>query len=779
MVIFLLSLLPSYAFADPEPIDTIIKTHSMKEVVINAKKPRYKRKGNPAVELMRQVIEAKGQHDLHANDFAQYHKYQRMTFALNNISQEKVDSMAILKRPLLRRQIEFCPQTGKYILPFAYNETATHHVFRKSPHEERNFILGTNAEGITELMPNGDLVTTALRSILTDVNVCDDAITMLERRFVSPLARHGAISFYHYNIVDTTQIDSIKVIRLSFAPANPRDHGFTGQLSVRADSTRQIVECTLGLPVKSQVNFITNLVIQQRFTPLADGQLVLSSDDLFAELGVIKGHRAFMAHRSTTYSRFSTDSIPDEVFEESDGIREGTSDTKDEVFWSEHRSSSLTHGEHNLSSTTELVQERLKKSVPLYILRTLISNFAETNLNKDQSRFDIGPVLTTVSSNFIDGIRLRVGGQTTARLNPHFFLKGYAAYGTRSRRWYGMAEAEYSFLRKKYSPLEFPRHSIRASIYSDVVSASDLMWTTSRDKDNVFVSFRWQTVDHMMFTRQWSATYELETNNHLGVKLRWKAAELTPCGSLFYRRMDGTDVEHFNTADLTATIRWSPGEELVNSRQRRRYLHHNAPVFTLAHTVGFKGVLGCEYNYNLTELSIEKRYWLHSYGRLDINLRGGIQWNRVPMPLLIMPVANQSYIITRGMFSMIGNMEFINDRYASLGVEWDLSGKLFNRIPLLRELGLREVIGFKALYGHLTERNNPTAPQNLGSDLFEMPSRDGVSIVHPMTSMPYMELNVGIHNIFKILRIDYVRRLNYHLPGVKKNGVRFCIEFNF
>ena len=126
-------------------------------------------------------------------------------------------------------------------------------------------------------------------------------------------------------------------------------------------------------------------------------------------------------------------------------------------------------------------------------------------------------------------------------------------------------------------------------------------------------------------------------------------------------------------------------------------------------------------------------------------------------------------------------MEFLNDRYASADIEWDLAGKIFNRVPLLKHLKLREVIGFKALYGHLSSKNDPFAPQNALSDvLFEMPSRDGVTIVHPMTSVPYMEMSVGLHNILKVIRIDYVRRLNYlHYPGVKKHGFRFCLDFDF
>ena len=144
-----------------------------------------------------------------------------------------------------------------------------------------------------------------------------------------------------------------------------------------------------------------------------------------------------------------------------------------------------------------------------------------------------------------------------------------------------------------------------------------------------------------------------------------------------------------------------------------------------------------------------------------------------------MPVANNSYIITRDMFCMINNLEFINDRYLSFMMEWDLSGKLLNRVPLIKRLKWREVIGFRTLYGHLTDTNNPDSHPG-DARLYEFPSRDGISIVHPMTDTPYMELSVGLHNILKFIRVDYVRRLNYlDYPSVKKHGWRFALQFDF
>lgn len=777
--LFLLPFLLSFTLALHAQVKEVVREHDMKEVTVKPKRQRYRRKENPAVELMKKVIAAKGQHDLRQNDYYKYNRYQRMTFSFNDISQQMADSMRLLQRPLLKRQVVWCEQTGKYILPFSFNETASLHLYRREPLKERNYTLATNTEGLTDMFQMGEMFNTVVKSIFTDVNVYDDVITLLERKFTSPLSSRAAISFYQYFIQDTVEVDGDRVIRLNFVPQNPQDFGFSGWIYVLADSTWRVQQCTLHLPLRSSVNFVENLVLQQRFITLPNGQRVLSKDDLFAELGVIKTQRMLMVHRATTYSDYSTEPLADIQFMPSDYRREGTANQEDEEFWAKHRTDTLTQQERNLKGLVQGMQENKKWRVPVFLLKTVVQNYMETCRSGHKNYVDLGPINTFVSNNFIDGWRFRLGGQTTANLHPHLFLKGYGAYGLDSRRWYGMGQVEWSFLRKEYSAIEFPRHSISLQYQDDVVSTADLMWQNRRDKDNVFVSLKTTPVEHMMWERKWTAAWELETNDHLNLKLSWKNATWTPCGALFFKRLDGGMVDQLRTAEITAFLRWAPGEEVINSKQRRQVVNHNNPAVSLAHTFGLSGVCGAEYHYNLSEITFYKRVWLYSYGRIDLNLNMGAQWNRVPFPLLVMPVANNSYIITRGMFSMINNMEFINDRYASLNLEWDLSGKLLNRIPLIKHLKLREVIGFKALYGHLSDRNNPD--MNPGAhDLFEWPSRNGECIVHPMGTVPYMELNVGLHNIFKFIRIDYVRRLNYlNYPGVKKHGVRFCLDFNF
>ena len=235
------------------------------------------------------------------------------------------------------------------------------------------------------------------------------------------------------------------------------------------------------------------------------------------------------------------------------------------------------------------------------------------------------------------------------------------------------------------------------------------------DKDNLFVGWKWTTVDQMSYMRDATLTYELETNTGFSVQAMARHRNDQPAGQLQYWKNNGetpgqwdeknTLVHDITTTELGVTLRYAPGETFVNTKQRRVPVSLDAPTFTLSHTAGFKGVLGGEYNFNLTEASIRKRFWLGSWGKLDVTARAGAQWNTVPFPLLNLPMANLSYITQNNeSFNLINNMEFLNDRYASLNLSYDMNGKLFNRIPLIKKLKWREMFRIRGLWGTLTDK---------------------------------------------------------------------------
>ena len=745
------------------------------EVVVKPKREKYSRKNNPAVELMKKVIAHKKNNKLSENDYYQYNKYQKITMSLNDVTPEMLEKGMYKKMPFLKDQIELCEETNKFILPISVDETASQKIYRKHPKSEKS------STGVNELFATGDMLSTVLKDVFTDVNIYDNDIRLLQYPFISPISSSDAISFYKFYIMDTTFVDKDKCFHLTFVPNNSQDFGFTGHLYVLADSSYTVKKCTMNLPKKSGVNFVDNMDIIQEFEQLPNGEWVLKTDDMIVEMTLMKIMQGFQIRRTTRYSDYAFDELPQQLFKRKGAeIKEADAMMRGDDFWNQYRPVPLTQTESSMDMLVKRLEQMPGFKYVIFVLKAFIENFVETGTKEHPSKVDIGPVNTMISNNYIDGLRLRMSAQTTANLNPHLFFKGYYAYGFKDHRSKYMGEVEYSFNKKEYLPREFPKNSITFSYQYDVMSPTDKFLKT--DKDNVFVSFKTSTVDQMSYVRNIALKYENETQFGLKTTVEVKHSTDEPTGGLAYITNDDqkTLVPEIQTMEASLAFRYAPGETFVNTKQRRIPVSFDAPVFTLSHTAGFKGVLGGEYNYNLTEIGLYKRFWFSSWGKIDMFVKGGAQWNKVPFPLLIMPAANLSYILQRETFNLINNMEFLNDRYASLDVSWDLNGKIFNRIPLLKKLKWREAIGFKMLYGHLTDKNNPMKHPG-DSELFLFPTRDGRPtsfVMDPKT--PYMECSVGIHNIFKILHIDYVRRLNYlDHPDANKWGVRFMVMMTF
>lgn len=757
-------------------------TKQLKGVTVKTKRSKYSRKNNPAVELMKRVIAAKKRTDLANHDYYQFNKYQKITFAINDIKPTELENEKLKKKKWLINQIETCPYNNKLILPLSVDETVTRNIYRKDPKTEKSIIMGQSSSGVNDLIETGDILNNVLKDVFTDVDLYDDQIRLLQYPFTSPIGK-DAISFYRFYIVDTVCVDRDKCFHLQFLPNNQQDFGFRGEIWILADSTLHVKRCNLTLPKKSDVNFVDNLQIIQEYTRLPEGDWALTTDDMFVEMSIAKFLTKAIVIRTTRMSDYAFDELPDKLFKgKTKVLHESNAMMRDEAFWDKYRSVELTKSESSMDAfINNLSQQKAFKYI-IFGVRAFIENFVETGSQNHPSKVDIGPINTMISSNFIDGVRTRISAQTTANLNPHWFLSGYYARGWDSRKNYYKGELTYSFNKKEYLPREFPKRTLTFTSTYDVCSPSDKFMHT--DKDNVFTALKWTKVEKMMFYNRQQLSFEREEEWGFRTTISLKTEENEACGDLFFKPLSMVGMEDamigqgkFRTTEARIELRYAPGETFINTKQRRLPVNLDAPVFTLSHTTGIKGFLGGDYDYNFTEASIYKRLWLNSWGKIDILAKGGIQWNKVPFPLLIMPAANLSYIISDETFNLINNMEFLNDRYASLDISWDLNGKIFNRIPLLKKLKWREWLGIKCLWGTLTDKNNPTLAANAGDGmLMEFP--EGSYIMD--SKRPYIELIAGIHNIFKIIHIQYVHRLNYnHLPTATKNGVRLMMRLTF
>lgn len=745
----------------------------LSEVVVKSKRHRYSRKNNPAVELMKRVVAARTANSLEKYDFFKYNKYQKISFALNDYNKRDSDSTDNGKFKW-NEHTEISPYNNKVILPLSVDETVKQHVYRKNPKTEKDIILGASSTGVNQLMVTGDILNTMLKEVFQDVDINQDYVRLFQYPFPSPIGSH-AVNFYHFYLVDTLYVDKQECYHLSFFPNNQQDFGFSGDLYVLTDSTLHVKKCNLTLPEKSDVNFVTDMHVSQVFSQLENGEWALTEDDMWAELSVLK--KNMLVVRNTRLSDYAFDELPKSLFYGK--AKEKTvanARNRDDTFWSQYRTVELSQKEKMVSSFVDQLKQHKGMKVPLFFIKCFAENYIETSSNGKPSKFDFGPVISTFSGNFVDGFRTRISGRTTGALNPHWFWNGYYAHGFKSDKNYYGSVVTYSFNKKKNSPFEFPQRSLSFESTYDVMSASDKFLIN--DKDNVLIGIRTEKIDQMYFYNRQKLTFTYETDYGLNISSHLKTESNKIAGNLHFVHVNnGLEESQFRTTEYSLGVVYSPGRTYINTKQRRYPINFDNPEFSIRHTVGIDGFLGGQYNMNQTDIGVYKRQWLGSYGYIDLHLNAAAQRNKLPFPLLMTPPINLSYIEQEGTFNLLHNMEFFMDRKVFWSVSWDMNGKLFNRVPLLKKLKLREYVAFKGIWGKLTDKNNPTLAENSDDDkLFVFPEGSYV-IDH---NKPYMEVVAGIHNIFKFFSVEWVHRLAYNdNPDTKKNGVRFGLMVSF
>ena len=446
---------PGYLRVDLKPDSKMLG-----EVTVKVKRQRYSRKNNPAVELMKKVVAAKKRTDLSNHDFYQYNKYQKLTLALNDVTDQTLDSTKLAKKQWLIDQIERCPYNEKLILPISVDETVSQHIYRKDPHDEKTIIKGMSNSGINELIQTGDILTTLMKDVFTDINIYDDQIRLLQYPFTSPIGE-DAIAFYRFYIEDTIYVDRDLCFHLSFLPNNQQDFGFRGQLFILADSSYQVKRCEMTIPKRSDVNFIENMKITQEFTQLPNGEWVLYVDDMFTELKIVSFLQKFAVIRNTRLTDYAFDPLPKQLFKgKKKEVKDVNAMMQNDDFWNQYRQVELTKSESQMDAFVHGLEQIKGFKYIIFGLKAFIENFVETGTAKTPSKVDIGPINTMVTHNFVDGYRFRISAQTTANLDSNFFASGYIARGMDSKKTYYKGDLIWSFNKKEYLPREFPKRTL-------------------------------------------------------------------------------------------------------------------------------------------------------------------------------------------------------------------------------------------------------------------------------------------------------------------------------
>ena len=372
-------------------ITLIADSKQLQGIVVKAKRRhKYSRKDNPAVELMRRVIAAKKQTHLENHDYYQYDKYQKVTMAINNLTPDELEGSMFKKAPWLLDQVETCPYNNKLILPISVDETLTQHLYRKNPRDEKDIVLGQSTKGISKLIQTGEALNTIVKDLFKDINLYDDQIDLLQKRFPSPIGS-TAISFYHFYIDDTVYVNQDQCIRMQFMPANQQDFGFRGELYVLNDSSLHVKKCDMQLPANTGVNFVDAMKFQQEFTKLSNGEWALTTDNMIAELKLTDLLQRAIVIRTTGITNYSFAPIDDKLFKGKAKVTyDANAKLRDNDFWAAHRTTQLTKSEAGMDSFIKRMASTKHFKWVMFASKALIENFIETGSEDKPSKFDIG-----------------------------------------------------------------------------------------------------------------------------------------------------------------------------------------------------------------------------------------------------------------------------------------------------------------------------------------------------------------------------------------------------
>lgn len=749
------------------------------EVVVKPKREKYTRKDNPAVELIKKVIAHKNDNRIEAKPEYQTEVYEKLSLSLDNFNPNLDKNKFLKKFKFIKNYLDTSEFNGKPILTVSVRENLSDFYYRKSPKAEKTIVRAKRMQGIDKTLDDGGGITSNLEEIFKSINIFDNNIPILLNRFVSPLSSTLATTYYHYYIMDTLDVGGDKCVDLAFVPANSESYGFTGRLYITLDGNYAVKKVLLNTPANINLNWVDKLRIEQEFKQMPDSTWVLDQENTFVNFYVVKGTQQLYAHQLRNYDNYNFNvQNADSVFGLLGALHvlpEATA--QPDTFWTHNRPIPLKEKEDALKDLLGQLRKVPAFNAIIKTAEILITGYIPTANDKKVTKFDFGPMNTTFSANHLEGFRMRVGGMTTANLNPYWFASGYLAYGTNDRKIKYNLKLTHSFTKKEYHEGENPVNNLSFIQEYDVYTpGQDFLFTS---KDNIFVAWKvGEPVTKMQYIRKSVLQYEKEWLNGLTWKSWIMNQNNEAAGTLQYIKRDESrnlyHIKDFTTSEIGTQLRFAPGERAYNGRSGKESvfnLSKDAPVFKLSHQLGIKGVLGGDYNYNHTEISAEKRIWLSSFGHIDAQIKAGKVWDKVPFPLLILPNTNQSITIQPEAFHMMNALEFVTDQYVSFNATYYLKGWILNRIPGIKWLRLREVLSFNMIYGGLTDKNNPT----LTPGLFLLP--DGTQ---PLGSTPYMECSVGLENIFKILRIDYYRRLTYlDHPDIKKGGIRIALRFTF
>lgn len=728
---------------------------SLKEVVVYAGKTS--KKNNPALDILRKIWERRRKNGLKMFKQYQYDKYEKVEFDMNTIDSAMMKSKIFKGMEFVFKNVDTSRVTGKTYLPIFINESISE-VYGDNQIKKTKEILKANKNSG---LGNGDGVNTFIKDLYNDFDIYDNYLNFFDKSFTSPLSRTG-IDVYNYVLADTAVIDNKFCYNIVFYPRRKNELTFKGDFWVN-DTTFAIKKINMAVTKSANINWVKDIYIEQEFEVLNDSVFLPTRDYMMSDFALRKKEesKGIYGKRTTMYQNFKfNEKKPEKFYKEEINFIDNSVYNKDDNYWSENRFEKLNKDEQGIYKMLDTLKT-VKKFQRMYNLVSILgSGYVEFK------NFDYGPIFSTFGYNEVEGVRVRVGGRTYFGPNDTWRLQAYTAYGFEDNKFkYGFS-GKWMVDKKNRIILSGGNRRDVEQIGASLTTTNDVLGR-SYASSGVFTTGANGKLTNINLT---TIAAEIEPAKNFTIQLGFSYRTLESASDTF--SLDYFTDNTFTTinsevkqSEINLQFEYTPKRKTIGYGVERREVDSPYSRFFISYSQGLKGFIDSDFDYQKIQLYYKQPIIIGAIGRSNFTVELGKTFGQVPLGLLSVVPGNQTYFIIDNTFNNLNFYEFVADQYATINWQHNFQGKIFARIPGLRKLNLREIIGIKGVYGTVSDENKAINASGL---IYQSPEK------------PYWEYSAGIGNIFKVFRLDFAWRGNYRdVPDGNNFTVKGSFGFHF
>ena len=717
------------------------------------------KKNNPALDILRKIWERKRKNGLKMFNQYQFEKYEKVEFDLNTIDSAFMNRKIFKGMEFVFNKIDTSKITGKTYLPIFLNE-AISDVYGDNKTGKTKEILKANKNSG---LGSGDGVNTFIKDLYNDYDIYNNYLNFFDKSFTSPLSRTG-IDVYNYVLTDSSYIDNKWCFNIVFYPRRKNELTFKGDFWVN-DTTFAIKNINMAVTKSANINWVKDIYLEQEFEVLNDSVFLLTRDYLMSDFALNKKEesKGVYGKRTSLYRNHKFNEVkPEKFYKQEVNFVDLSAYNKDENYWSENRFEKLNKDEQGVYKLIDTLKT-VKKFKQIYnVVEILGSGYIEIPL----LHLDYGPIFSTFGYNVVEGIRVRVGGRTYFGPNDLWRLQGFTAYGFDDNKFkYGLSG--------KWMIDKKNRVIITAGNRRDIEQIGASLTTTNDVLGRSFAS---------------SSLFASGNNGKLtNINLSMLSVEVEPLKNLTfqlgasYRTLESasdtfkldyftdetqtTTKPNLNQSEINLQVEYTSKKKFVGYGVERLSVDNPYSHFFVNYSQGIKGVFNSDFDYQKIQLYYKQPIIIGPLGRTNLIMELGKTFGQIPLGLMSIIPGNQTYFTIENTFNNLNFYEFVADEYATFQWNHNFNGRLFSRIPLMRKLNWREIVGVKAVYGNVSDENR-------------FINASGLTYLSP--EKPYWEYSAGIGNIFKVFRLDCSWRGNYRdTPGANNFNIKGSFGFYF